>query len=403
MVRRRLVVVAVGALVLVGAGVGAFLATRSSAPGTLTRYRSAPRGLDPNPARELGWLPAEGTVLGDEVMVADNAVVSYEAVTGAKVWSYDRGKHYPVTIGEASVWVAAAWDDGTISALNSDGTVRWQTRPADLRHDSAGAVWVRYARVLVATKHRLVSLDASSGRHQWSAALPSGCSPRPSATATLHAVVVVGLNCSGDGPAFVGIDLATGKTRWTRPQWAADVQPLDADRVAILDVSSVIIVTGNSGTAQTVPFTGARLRYQEPMAICGDTIVLEDATPSPGGTEMAAASLTSRAELWRHTASTKQHIGGLAGCAGDRVYYLEEQRTGHNKWTYNLAIVDLHTGRQLASVAVPPAPRGPDGLPTEPILIRLRPPLVEIGYPTSSLEASGGNYPVVLLSTGAPN
>ena len=178
----------------------------------LTRRQSSQVDVLWSYATDSVQLSAQPAAGGTAVLSVDDALVGLDAATGAQRWRLDRRISDVVVDGDR-IYAGCCRDvdSGPTSLLAvdaADGKVRWQ---ADRRNAGrsipmsfAPATPVDDMVVVSSNDDEVFALDADTGRQLWSVAA------RVFGTPTVAGGVVA---VAGTGRA-IGIDLATGDTKW---------------------------------------------------------------------------------------------------------------------------------------------------------------------------------------------
>lgn len=215
--RRRNLVAALVALVLLGAATGGLLALRGGDKGGDPRSpASVLAGIDAQGGREgsgtvpygrdvrpAGWHTWQSRVTGNpfgcaagrDVLVCRTTAGTYEALSpsdGKKLWDY-------------SARLDADESGARISPTGQVFMPSGSTRPA-----------VYGDQVLLATGDRLVSLDSRTGKARWESRAGSSHGFE-SAPLVADGMVFAAVGPSVKGARIAAFDLATGKEKWRRP------------------------------------------------------------------------------------------------------------------------------------------------------------------------------------------
>lgn len=276
------------------------------------------------PPRELwrtrvgpGWSSfavAAGRLFTQEQRGDFEAVVCYDAETGAPIWTHEVETRFWEVVGGAGPRATPTLADNALYALGANGTL------SCLDPKNGAVVWEREIRDRA---------DRSPP--------PWGFASSPLVT---DGVVVV--HAGGDPHGVLAWDAATGEPRWSAP--AGDHSYSSPQLTAIAGQRGILMLT-NTGLTVIAPQTGAVLlehewpfqgyRVVQPLVLGDDSVLL--GTAMGGGTQRAA--LTAGDDAW--TASVVWETNRMNPYYNDYVAH-EGSLYGFDNNIF--ACVDLETG-----------------------------------------------------------
>ncbi|WP_405859600.1 PQQ-binding-like beta-propeller repeat protein [Streptomyces sp. NBC_00090] len=319
----------------------------------------------PEDATDRTWVAGDLVVRG-----RPDGVRAFHAGSGAQRWEYTPPRltdlcALSATADDSVVLIAYTGRDrgcATVAALDlRDGRELWHAAhvPAlDALADRGGrglpgvdgalAVADGLGIVLEAGgdhKPALRALELRTGAPRWTAAVPEGCLPGPSATAPKQVLTV--LNC-GDEMKLAAFEPTDGTARWTVPLDArrgvtagTDVTVVAAEPIVLRIVGGDVLVFGPDGRP------GPRIKpYAAPSRLYGADVAVSDGRlfALTGGGRwglLVGYDLTSGDEVWRaEVGGAAYTLGGLHAGAGRVMVLRTSAKAGDLLHTFDAATGD---------------------------------------------------------------
>ncbi|WP_185715504.1 outer membrane protein assembly factor BamB family protein [Halocatena pleomorpha] len=256
----------------------------------------------------------------------DTAFIAVDANTGERQWRIDTGgassrSFAPPTVTDDTVLTTMPQGEGygdgrMVTALDLDGTLRWQTW---LDNPYSGSLPVSENRVYIPTASGVRTLDLQTGSTVWTA-LPQ-VQFQPAAAPLVSDGTVFVAETAEPGVTFIALDAATGNEHW-RTAYAPDARystgigTVDNERVYLQmgavddDVIALDRADGSERWRAAIDQPDRKHVPTDGMARVGDLLYV-------GG---AAVDPTDGSTVWKHPLPVAGYGRELSAVAGGRVY-----------------------------------------------------------------------------------
>ncbi|WP_166350934.1 PQQ-binding-like beta-propeller repeat protein [Phytoactinopolyspora limicola] len=353
--RKRLIGVAVIAVVALGVGVYAVLAA--------DRYGeqiSGPTGTYPEPVGTGAPAnPSQVLTLVDDPWIVDGLAVQREPGTGLvasdlrtgdQYWSYGRDGHTTARVSTTGGVVHVLWDDGLLVQLDPrTGEPNWHAR-TDL--DRFSEIRVAETVVAVADRPTITAYDLRDGEEVWTVPVPDGCE----AAGATNAVLAVGHSivaetwCESDERAVLRVG-ADGNETWMEVEPGMDLRHAGDGRFAIVEPhDQTTIYSADTGEVSMV-FTDTEDTATYYRGGNGDVLVAySPLAVDDGDIVYSAWNVTDDAPAWTVLTDGTWRGQGSIHIYDDVAYAL---RTEHGQDGYRVLVVyDAASGDELSRVSI---------------------------------------------------
>ncbi len=296
----------------------------------------------PDPARSVGWVRPERDEL--RTVIGLRHVVRVDEPPFMAIYPQQWAPPC-VTTDRGLVVVATA--SGVLQAVDlATGELRWARR--DLGQLGLGC-GRDASRLFVGAEGRVVGLDPSSGRTQWSADIGGTVGAPITVTGTLAIVPVRPNN-------YVALDAVSGEVRWRLRRGKSDAISVRGQAPATVDPGRRLVFLGNAdGSVQAVALDTGELRWTQRLSSvrADDPFPDVDAQPVLDGDgnlwvasyngglfvlDPATGEIRRRVEVVKHVTGLREvpHAGLLVASIGDGQVVGVHAASGLVRWRYRM-------------------------------------------------------------------